>query len=411
MPRYSYIAINARGAEKSGLVDAPDVKQAAAHLRAQGLFPTAVEPAGERTAKPGRMSGPSLAWFGRPVRTRELAAFTRQLGTLLRAGMPLLRSLEVLARQERNHRFREVIESVSADISSGSTLSDALEKHPRIFDRLYLNMIKAGEAGGVLHTVLDRLARFQEKSLKLRGKLTAAMVYPVIVLGVALAILCGLLVFVVPRFQQIFADLLKGAPLPPLTQAVLAASNLVRHNLPLSVGLAVAAWLAFGYFRRTAAGARFVDTLSVKLPLFGELVLKAVIARFSRTLGTLLSSGVPILPALVISRETCGNARVSAALGEVHDRVKEGAPVVRPLQATAVFPPMVVSMVEVGEHAGQLPEMFNQIAEIYEEEVDNAVAGIGALIEPLLILILALVVGTIVIALFLPIIRIVQLLT
>ena len=428
MPRFSYIAFDSRGAEKTGLLDAPDVRQVASLLRSQGLYPTAVRAAqtglgldhSNTEARSFNQLGLGVfvpLWFKnlppvfRPVRTKEIAVFTRQLGTLLRAGMPLLRGLEVLGRQERNPRFSRVVAEVSASIKSGATLSEALRPYPRIFDRLYLNMIKAGEAGGVLDTVLDRLARFQEKSLQVRSKVTAALVYPVIVLSVAVAILCGLLVFVVPKFQQIFADLLKGAPLPPLTQAVLTASDLVRHNLPAAAGLAFAAWLVGRFFRRTPAGARWGDTLIIKLPLFGDLILRAVIARFSRTLGTLLSSGVPILPALLITRDTCGNARGAEAITQVHDRVQEGAPVARSLEAMAVFPPMLTSMVEVGEQSGQLSAMLNQVADIYESEVDNAVAGLSAMIEPLLILFLALVVGTIVIALFLPIIRIIQLLT
>jgi type IV pilus assembly protein PilC len=415
VPKFSYIAIDSTGTETSGLLDAPDVRQVAAALKAQGLFPTNVEQTGSRlTPRSKEAKTPWLLGsfvFFKPVRTKELAVFTRQLGTLLKAGMPLLRGLEVLGRQEKNPRFRGVIESIAESIKSGDALSGAMTRHPRIFGQLYVNMIKAGEAGGTLDTVLDRLARFQEKSLHLRGKLTAAMVYPVIVLGVAVAILCGLLVFVVPKFQQIFADLLKGAPLPPLTRAVITISDLVRHNVLIALGVVIAAGLTFRYFRRTPLGARVVDTLLVKLPLFGDLVLKAVIARFGRTLGTLLSSGLPILPALLITRDTCGNARVAGAIMEVHDRVKEGSPVARPLEATAVFPPMVTSMIEVGEHSGQLPEMLNKVADIYEDEVDHAVAGLSALIEPVLILFLAGIVGTIVIALFLPIIRIVQLLT
>jgi len=237
------------------------------------------------------------------------------------------------------------------------------------------------------------------------------MVYPVIVLAVAGSILAGLLVFVVPKFKQIFADLLKGAPLPSLTRAVLAISEAVQQHVLLVAGGTVVAWIGFQVFRRTPAGATVIDTALVRLPLFGDLILKAIVARFARTLGTLLSSGVPILASLLITRDTCDNTRVAGAITRVHDRVKEGAPVARPLEATKVFPPMVTSMIEVGEHSGQLPEMLNQVADIYEDEVDNAVAGLSAMIEPVLILFLALVVGTIVIALFLPIIRIVQLLT
>lgn len=407
MPAFAYTAIDAAGAETSGRIEAADAAEVAARLRERGLFPTEVLARGNPTEK-------GMGWnlaLTRPVGARERAVFTRQLGTLLRAGMPLLKALEALARQQRNDRFREVVVALSEGIKTGDTFSAALARHPRVFDRLYLSMIKAGEAGGVLDTVLERLARFQEKTLQVRGKVVAALVYPAVVLGVAVVILAGLLVFVVPRFQQIFADLLKGAPLPPLTRAVLAVSDAVRHHALLTVGLLLVIWVAFRLFRRTQAGVRITDTLVVKLPLFGDLFLKAIVARFGRTFGTLLSSGVPILPALLITRDTCGNARVAGAILRVHDRVKEGAPVARPLEASRVFPPMVASMIEVGEHSGQLPEMLNRVADLYEEEVDNAVAGLSSLIEPILILFLALVVGTIVIALFLPIIRIVQLMT
>lgn len=427
MPRFAYTAFDARGAEMTGLLDAADGKQVAIILRGQGLFPTEVAQATTASAKPAKTApkpaptvakavGPGLQMvlhlpFIRVVGAKELAVFTRQLATLLRAGMPLLRGLEVLARQERNSAFRRVIEGLTEAIKSGGTLSEAMAQHPRVFERLYLNMVKAGEAGGVLDVVLDRLARFQEKSLQLKGKITAAMLYPLIVMTVAVLILAGLLVFVVPKFNQIFADLLKGAPLPPLTQFVLTISEAVKNHYLVALGLVVAFGLAVTAFRKTPKGAQLLDTWIVKLPLFGELILKAVIVRFGRTLGTLLSSGVPILPALLITRDTCGNSRVAGAITEVHDRVKEGAPVARPLEATAVFPPMVTSMIDVGEHTGQLPEMLGKVADIYEDEVDNAVAGLSSLIEPILILFLALVVGTIVIALFLPIIRIVQLLT
>jgi len=428
MPVFSYTALDARGAEKSGLLDAPDVKQAAAILRAQGLFPMDVmlQRAGA-VAAPAKSSAvprpvPSSVIrprssiqlhlpFVRLVGAKELAVFTRQLATLLRAGMPLLRGLEVLARQEHNPGFRHVIESLAASIKSGGSLSEAMARHPRVFDRLSVNMIRAGEAGGVLDVILDRLARFQEKSLQLKGRITAATVYPLIVMAVAVFILAGLLVFVVPKFQQIFADLLKGAPLPPLTAAVLTVSDAVKNHYLFVLAGAAALWIGFRFFRKTPGGARLVDSLVVRLPMFGPLFLKAIVARFGRTLGTLLSSGVPILPALLITRDTCGNSRVAGAITEVHDRVKEGAPFARPLEATAVFPPMVTSMIDVGEHTGQLPEMLGKVADIYEDEVDNAVAGLSSLIEPVLILCLALVVGTIVIALFLPIVRIVQLLT
>ena len=421
MPRFAYNAFDVSGTEKTGLLDAPDAKEVANILRGQGLFPTEVAMA---DVKPLRVAPLLVAKqvfvragvrqnrpFGRSVKLKELSVFTRQLATLLKAGLPLLRGLEVLVRQERNQSFKCILAAMVEAIKSGVTLSEAMVQHPRVFDRLYCNMIRAGETGGALDAVLDRLARFQEKSLQLRGKITAAMVYPIIVLAVAVIILVGLLVFVVPKFKQIFADLLKGAPLPALTQFVLTLSGAVKSHYLVALGIGVVGWIGLKIFRRTPRGARLLDTLIFKLPLFGDLLLKGTIARFGRTLGTLLASGVPILPALLITRDTCGSSLVGAAITEVHDRVKEGAPVARPLESTQVFPPMVTSMIDVGEHTGQLPAMLSKVADIYEEEVDNAVAGLSSLIEPILILFLALVVGTIVIALFLPIVRIVQLLT
>lgn len=437
MPRYSYIALDARGDEKSGHVDASSQESASANLKAKGLFPielnaiiaasvskveTTVPKKATVTKAPfATEARPKKAAraldmeiklpFVRPVTPKELSVFTRQLGTLLKAGMPLLRGLEVLGRQESNRQFRQIIETLADDIRSGGTLSEAMARHPRVFDGLYVNMIKAGEAAGVLDVVLDRLAKFQEKSLQLRRKVKAALMYPLIVMTVAIVILGVLLVVVVPKFKQIFADLLKGAPLPPLTQAVLAVSEGVREHYVVALGVAVGVWLLYRTFKKTKQGAQLLDGWAVRAPIFGELVLKSLVARFTRTLGTLLSSGVPILQAITITRDTTGNARVAAALDVVHDRVKEGDPVAKPLEGTQVFPGMVASMIEVGEHTGQLPDMLNKIADIYDEEVDTTVAGLSSLIEPILIVFLALVVGTIVIALFLPIIRIVQLLT
>lgn len=421
MPSFTYTALNDRGSEQAGKIEAPDVRQAGLQLRSRGLFPTQVSPATGSSGDGPAVAPRSRSFAGWPsavrlpfipaVRSRDLAAFTRQLGTLLHAGMPLLRGLQVLARQERNPALRRVIDALAENIRSGTALSDSMGQHERLFDRLYISMIRAGEAGGVLDTVLDRLARFQEKSLQLKGKVKAAMLYPLIVLLVAVAILAGLLVFVVPKFKQIFADLLKGAPLPPLTQGVLTISDVMRHHVVVVVVGMVGTFFVFQFVRRQAPVARWLDGLAIKLPMFGDLVLKAVIARFGRTLGTLLASGVPILPALLIARDTCGNARVASAITSVHDRVKEGASVAGPLAEASVFPPLVPSMIEVGEHSGQLAEMLNKVADIYEDEVDNAVAGLSSLIEPILILFLAVVVGTVVIALFLPIIRIVQMLT
>lgn len=416
MPRFAYTALDARGSEQSGSLDAANPAQASARLRSQGLFPTELTLQGtaKRRVRADQSKTFAAPWrisFGSGISRAELAVFTRQLATLLRAGMPLVRGLEVLARQERNPATRVVIQKLAERLRAGGTLSAAMAENPRIFDRLYVNMVRAGEAGGALEPVLERLARFAEKSLRLRGKIRAAMIYPAVVLAVATGVLAGLVVFVVPRFQQIFADLLKGAPLPPLTQAVLAFSDWVRGHWGLALAVTVLPWVATSLARRTPPGRQLADAALLRAPLFGGMVVKAVVARLARTLGTLLASGVPILPALLITRETCGNARIAAALDEVHDRVKAGESVARPLEATGVIPPLVTSLIDVGEQTGQLPGMLGRIADIYEEEVDNAAAGLGSALEPLLILFLAVVVGVVVIALFLPIVRIVQLLT
>lgn len=413
MPRFQYRALDSSGRKISGVSEAAADDQVIAALRRQGLFPVAVQPVGG--SRPEGQPAPRVAlrfgWGSARVGRRDAAVFLRQLATLLAAGLPLLKALETLARQERNRTLRVVITRLADDIRSGRMLSDAMRQHTRLFDELDLSMVRAGEAGGVLDVVLARMAGFAEKSLQLRARIRAAMTYPLVVLVVAVSVLTGLLVFVVPRFRQIFADLLKGAPLPPLTQGVLDVSAAVQtHYLQLIAGAGLL-WVGLMVIRRTAAGARQLDRLWLWMPVTGRLLLLALVARFSRTLGTLLASGVPMLPALLIARDTCGNRHVAAAVQVVHDRVREGDSVARPLGDTAVFPPMVASMIDVGEHTGRLADMLGKVADIYDAEVDHAVAGLSSLIEPVLIVFLALVVGTIVIALFLPIVRIVQLLS
>jgi type IV pilus assembly protein PilC len=343
-----------------------------------------------------------------PVGRKGLALFTRQLATLTKARLPLLRSLEVLGRQERTVGFKRVIEAVAEAIRSGGSLSDGLAEHPRLFDRLYVNMVKAGEAGGVLEGVLDRLARFLEKGERVRGKVRTAMMYPVIIMIVAGGIVAALMVFVVPKFETIFQSLLRGEPLPPLTLAVLTVSRFVQGHAVATIGLALGAVVGLALVRRTRWGIYAGDWLALRLPVLGTLSLKAAIARFTRTLGTLMTAGVPILPALRITRETSGNSLVAAALDHVHDQVRGGEGVARPLEACHLFPPMVTSLVDVGEETGDLAGMLERIADTYDEEVDQAAAALTSILEPLMIVVMAVVVGTIVIALFLPIVRIVQ---
>ncbi len=431
MPKFSYTAIEtSSGKEKKGSIESSNTEQAANQLKAMGLHPTGLvaegaAPAKKETSKARSSSGAAAALasassktepakkkapfvIGRVISPAGLTVFTRQLSTLVNAGMPIMRSLETLARQERNLPFKLVVESLADSIRSGGNFSDGLLQHPKIFDRLYVNMIKAGEAGGVLGTVLQRLSVFMEKAQKIKGKVKSAMTYPVIIGMVAVAIVSALMVFVIPKFQGIFQSMLKGKPLPPLTQYVLNLSNFIKDHVLASIGIIVGVWILFVAFKRTKFGTKVIDWILIKTPAIGPLFLKAAIGRFTRTFGTLLASGVPILQALIITRDTSGNVHVAAALNAVHDRVKEGDNVAKPLAATKVFPNMVSSMIEVGEETGALPDMLNRIADTYDDEVDNAVAGLTSIIEPIMIVFMAVVVGIIVIALFLPIIEIIK---
>lgn len=350
-------------------------------------------------------------WFAPTVDAKTLAVFTRQMAILLRAGMPVLRTLEVLIRQEKNPAFRSVLEAIAHVIRSGGTVSDGLRAHPKIFDRLYVNMVRAGEAGGMLSTVFDRLALFMEKAGKIKGRVMSAMIYPVIIICVAVMIVAVLMVVVVPRFEDIFSGLLKGQPLPALTQVLMNASRFMQQHYVVVLAGVTGLGCAFMLFAKTSTGRRTIDWLAIRLPVLGGLNLKAAIARFTRTFGTLLASGVPILQALLITRDTSGNIHIANAIAVVHDRVKEGDSVARPLESTRIFPGMVTSMIEVGEETGALPEMLTRIADTYDEEVDIAVGGLTTLIEPVMIVFMALMVGTIVVALFLPLVSIIQNLT
>lgn len=416
MPRFNYNAIElVTGRTRQGTLDAANRDTAVTVLKSRGLAPTKLVAQSESIPRPpAKPAGdkPTRAWWnlriGRVLSRAALAIFTRQLAMLVRAGMPLLRGLEVLGRQERNPIFRAVLEKMATHIRNGGTLSESLRQHPRIFDHLYVNMVRAGESGGVLDVALGRLAKFLEKSLQVRGRIKAAMTYPLIVVIVASAIVLGLMIFVVPKFEAIFAGTLKGQALPALTQFVLGASSLLQHHALVAIMLTTILVGLVQVIVRTPAGARRLDRTRLRLPVIGELLRKAAIARFTRTFGTLLASGVPILPALAITADTSGNVHLADAIRQVHDRVKAGDGVAGPLRATDVFPDMVASMIEVGEETGALPDMLNRIADTYDEEVDRSVDALTALIEPLMIVLMAVMVGTIVIALFLPIIRIVQ---
>jgi len=415
MPHFSYTAVDSSGSQTTGTVEAPDAATASAQIKEQGLFPTTVSeaagPAAATAAAPKAKKKSSFSFGGSSVKSKVLTVFTRQLATLIDAGLPLLRSLKTLSKQEKNATLRDTMAHLADSVESGNTFSEALAQHPKIFNKLYVNMVKAGELGGVLEIVLTRLAEFQEKAQRIKGKVVSAMVYPIVVLVIAIGIMAFLLLFIVPKFEAIFKDMLGNKPLPPLTQFVIDISRFVQHNVLIILGIALVGVVVYQVFKRTPAGAIVLDRLKLKLPVFGDLITKTSIARFSRTLGTLVTSGVPILQALSITKETAGNVVLSTAINNVHESVKEGESMVSPLEASGLFPPMVISMIQVGEETGQLPGMLNKVADVYEEEVDVAVAGLTSLLEPIMIVFLAVVVGTIVIALFLPLVSIIQELT
>lgn len=419
MPKYSYVAMDAQGKETKGTLEVASQNEAIARVKEMNLFPTKiveVDKSKEKTpakkgkgGKPKRKGGAAniqikIPGLGGKVKPKVLTTFTRQLATLVDAGLPLLRGLRVLEKQEKSVVLRDIIGELALSIEGGSTFSEGLAQHPKVFNRLFVNMVKAGELGGVLEVVLNRLAEFMEKAQKIKGKVVAAMFYPVAVLVVATAILLILMVKVVPKFQEVFQGLAEGAQLPAFTRFVMGVSNVIKTNLLVSVGVLVALYILFVLFKKTKFGRFAWDKFVLKVPVVGPVVSKVAISRFTRTLGTLVSSGVPILQALTIVKETAGNVIISKAVSDVHESVKEGETITAPLETSGVFPPMVISMVDVGEQTGALPEMLLKIADNYDEEVDNAVAAMTSLLEPIMIVCLAVIVGSIVIAMFMPLI-------
>jgi type IV pilus assembly protein PilC len=409
--------VDAAGLKCNGILEVTSQSEALQRIKDMGLFPTRVK---ERNQHPARtvarpewftgFKGVSFTavLFGRRVKPSAVAVFTRQLATLLNAGLPLLRGLRLLGQQESNYGFKAIIAELGMAIEEGSSLSEALAQHPKVFNRLYVNMVKAGEASGALELTLRRLAEFQEKAQRIRSRVKSAMFYPTAVMIVAGAILALMMIFVVPRFQQVFADLMGGRPMPAFTVWILWLSNIARHHAPLALGVLVLAGGGLAFWTRTEWGRWVFDRLKLNLPVLGNVVRQSALARFARTLGTLLGSGVPILQALTIVRETVGNVHVANVVSRIHDAVKGGDTVALPLRESGMFPPMVVGMVDVGEQTGALPDMLIRIADDCDEKVDDAVKAMTSLLEPVMIVFLAVVVGSIVIAMFLPIIIIIN---
>lgn len=421
MPKFAYVAMDSAGKEQKGQVDADSEGDAANQLKNKGLFPTSITAAksggggkkgGAAGAKKRKGGGSGMSMeisFGAPkMKTKQVCTFTRQLATLLDAGLPLVRALRTLERQAKDPGVNRVIGEVADAVESGLTFSEALNSHPKSFDKLFINMIRAGEASGAMERVLTRLAEFMEKSARLRAKIKAALVYPVVVLVIALSITAGLMIFIVPKFAKIFGEMLAGEPLPGLTRLVIGISDFMMNQALTGIIGMVVIFFAFKMAVRTKVGSYTFDLLAIKTPPFSDLVTKSAVARFCSTLGTLMNSGVSVLNALIIVRDTVGNEVVAQAVQVVHDAVKEGEGMSKPLESTQVFPGMVVSMIEVGEETGALPEMLERIAKNYEEEVDQAVEAMTSLIEPAMIIFLAVIVGGIVIALFMPLIKLIE---
>lgn len=420
MPVFQYTAMDSAGKEKKGKIDAANENAAASALKDQGLFPTGIKevkagggakgPAKAQKGDGKKKGGLSMdIQLGTPkIARKDLTIMTRQLAILLDAGLPLIRSLRTLEKQAKNKAVKKILGETADSVEGGSTFSEALAQNPKSFSKLYLNMVRAGEAAGAMENILNRLAEFLEKAAKMASKVKSAMVYPVVVLFIAVTITSGLMLFIVPKFAKIFTDLLEGAPLPALTQFVMSISTFMQQRAYIGVIFIVVFIILYKLAKKTKIGAAVIDWSFFKAPLIGPIISKSAISRFARTLSTLMGAGVPVLNALQIVRDTAGNGVVVGGVQKIHDAVKEGEGMAGPLNATKIFPDMVVSMVEVGEETGKLPEMLEKIADNYDEEVDNAVDALTSMIEPLMICFLAVVIGGIVIALFMPLIEIVK---
>ncbi|MEE9522167.1 MAG: type II secretion system F family protein [candidate division NC10 bacterium] len=383
----------------SGEMDAPNREAVVAQLRRQQVMATSVKPKASDVQI--RIPG-----FGGTVSERDLAVVTRQLATMIDAGLPLVQCLEILASQQENKLLKKTLHDIRQDVEGGATFSAALKRHPKIFGALYTNMVEAGEAGGILDTILNRLAAYIEKAMILKRRVKTAMFYPATIISVAVVVVIFLLLYVIPTFQQMFAGF--GATLPLPTLFVLALSNFVRaYILFIIVGI-VGMVVGIRVFNGTEGGKRTIDRILLRLPVFGPLIRKVAVAKFSRTLGTLVSSGVSILEGLDITARTAGNKIVEEAVFKARTVIAQGKTIAEPLEASGVFPRMVTQMIGVGEQTGALDRMLNKIADFYDEEVDVAVAGLTSLLEPLLVIFLGVIIGGVVIAMYLPIFKLIS---
>jgi type IV pilus assembly protein PilC len=426
MPTFAYEALNAAGKPQKGTIDAGTSEEAIQRIKAQGFFPTSVreqkakrqgiagaEEAAAAAAKGKKKKKQGSFSFGR-ISVKQITLFTRQLSTLQDAGLPLLRSLQILEGQMKPGKLKNVLQDVCEEVEGGSSLSEAMAKHPKAFDRLYSKMVAAGEVGGVLDIILQRLADFMEKAQRLKRKIVGAMVYPIVVVSIAVLILTFIMWKIIPKFEEIFTDF--GVKLPGLTRWLINTSRWVAGSNPgqpipgalIILPSPIIAIVLFKLIRKAGPGRAVTDTVFMWTPIFGKLIRKSTIARFTRTLGTLVSAGVPILEALLITRDTSGNYVFEKALTKVHDSIREGESFAGPLRESKTCDAIVVNMIDVGEETGELDAMLLKIADNYDEEVDVAVASLVSLLEPLMVVVIGGIVGTIVVAMFLPMVAMIE---
>jgi len=394
MPIYKWEGKTAKGVVKKGEMEAPSEAAIRIHLRQQNIIPTKI-------SSKGKEINISLPFLKQKVKQRAVAIFTRQLATMIDAGLPLVQSLEVLSSQQENKVFKNIIREIREDVEGGSTFAGALKKHPVTFNELYTNLVVAGEEGGILDTILTRLAGYIEKAEALKKKVKSALIYPTTIVTVAVIVVIILMVFVIPVFETMFQSAGQSLPLP--TVIVLTISRMIKRYIFFFVPALILLFFLFKRYYKTEGGRALVDRLLLRLPIFGPLFRKIAVARFSRTLGTLVSSGVPILDGLSIVSRTAGNRAIETAIMNARASIREGETIAEPLSRSGYFPPMVIQMIAVGESTGALDSMLSKIAEFYEDEVDVAVSNLTSLLEPLLMMFLGVVIGGVVIAMYLPI--------
>lgn len=415
MAVFVYEALNASGQEIKDEIEAPNKEEAVSKVRGLGYFPTKVLEKGDKAKKSvrktggsasGKAAGTGFGW----VATKQLTTFTRQLSTLQDAGLPILRSIRILEQQQKPGMLRNVLKEVQEDVEGGSTLSEAMARHPKAFNRLYSNMVAAGEAGGVLDVILQRLADFMEKAQKLKRKITGAMIYPAVVIFVAAAIVTFIMVMVVPKFEEIFSDF--ETPLPGVTKMLMNISYWFADGTPpgwvVIIGSPVILLVLWKVIRKSQVGRHVLDVVLMRVPVLGQLMIKSSVAKWARTLGTLISAGVPILEAITITRDTTSNEVYRKALDSVHDSIREGDTFANPLRASKTVDAIVVNMVDVGEETGELDKMLTKVADNYDDEVDVLVESLVSLLEPLMVVVLGFIVGFIVVALFMPLVNLIQ---